>query len=228
MSTPLWMESIAAENSRPITEFLRASLTSPNFEARFLSPSPAPLTFPVKSIHMMKSWILSETHLMALPTRSIGGRRSFRILPPRSSLVNHWSNQKIALPRTLVIWNTPELIPVNAGNRACTMCEATVNMTCATSPMIVAKMWNTENNPVNVHSSFSAKLLVISNFSVKSAKAFTILYNPSGEAFRNTLRKAVPTCPRTLTTAQKMFRRLRRISSRPPRATNPFRKSFLA
>ena len=108
------------------------------------------------------------------------------------------------------------------------MCEATVKTTCATSPRIVAKIWNIENSPVKVHSSFSAKLLVIVNFSVKSAKALTILYSPSGEAFMNTLRKAVPTWPSTLTTAQKMLSSDRRISSRPPRATKPLRKSFRA
>ena len=205
LSIPLWIESIAEENCWPTTEFFRASLTRPNLEESPFSALAAPVTFPPKSSHMMKSWILSTTHLMALPSRSIGGRSSFSSFPPRSNLANHWSNQKIALPITFVIWNTPELIPVNAGNRALTICEATVKTTCATSPRIVAKMWNIENRPVNVHSSLSAKLFVMISFEVKFSKAFVIRTRPSALAFMNTRRKAVPIWPRTLTTAQKMF-----------------------
>ena len=85
--------SNAVRNDSPTTEFFRASLTRLNFDERPLRAFAAPVTFPPKSSHMMKSWILSTTHLIALPTRSIGGRRSLSSFPPRSSLVNHWSNQ---------------------------------------------------------------------------------------------------------------------------------------
>ena len=122
----------------------------------------------------------------------------------------------------------PELSPVTAGKNAPIMCAATVKMTWPTSEITVHRMWNTENRPWNVHCSLSAKLSVMINFSVKSAKAFTIRYKPSGEALRNTLLNAWPTCPRTLTVALNRLSRDRRISSRPPSATNPLRKSFRA
>ena len=111
------------------------------------------------------------------------------------------------------------------------MCDATVKTTCATSPRIVAKMWNTENTPVKVHSSFSAKLFVMMSFDVKSANALVMRTRPSAVAFMNTRRKAVPICPRTLTIAQKIFARPCTRAVRPPRSfhiwRNPFRASAL-
>ena len=108
------------------------------------------------------------------------------------------------------------------------MCEATVKMTWAISPMIVAKIWNTENRPVNVHSSLSAKLFVIMSFEVKSANALVIRTNPSAVAFMNTRRNAVPIWPSTLTMAQKMFAKPWTSAERPPRSFHIWRKPFRA